>query len=161
MDYYYYMALTQSHKVKLCSVNTHSQPQNQTLAHGEGMECRTWPPPWIVWPLCSRSSGPTLPYLLPPSIPSCATTWVRQGSGHNENLIQENETWMSTLLWLEGTGSWTVGTAFLCFFFSQYSTIKFIFLSIYYAQVTGGEGEKVQREQRQPWSLLSMERLPE
>lgn len=39
MDYYYYMALTQSHKVKLCSVNTHSQPQNQTLAHGEGVEC--------------------------------------------------------------------------------------------------------------------------
>lgn len=35
-------------------------------------------------------------------------------------------------------------------FFSQYSTIKFIFLSIYYAQVTGVEEEKVQREQRQP-----------
>ena len=35
-------------------------------------------------------------------------------------------------------------------FFSQYSTIKFIFLSIYYAQVTGVEEEKVQREPREP-----------
>ena len=105
------------HKVKLCSINTHSQPQSQSLAHREGVECFGLDRlPGLYGPSALRSLGSTLPHLLPPSIPSCATTWVRQGSGHNDNIIQENEIWMSSLLWLEGSESWKAGIAFLCFF---------------------------------------------
>lgn len=158
MDYYYYMALTQLHKFKLCSINTHSQPQSQSLAHGEGVECFGLDRlPELYGPSALRSLGPTLPHLLPPSIPSCATTWVRQGKWSQwQYHSREWDMYVQPALIRR---DWKLDCLSLLFF-SQYSIIKFVFLSIYYAQVTGGEGKRY-REQRQPWSLLSLERLPE
>ena len=146
MDYYYYMALTQSHKGKLCSVNTHSQPQIQTLAHGEGVECLGLDHlPELYGPSALDPQDPHSP-LPSASLHSImcnhmgqAGKWPQWKSHSREWDMNVHPALIRRDWKLDGRDCLSL------LFFSQYSTIKFIFLSIYYAQVTGGEGEKVQR----------------